>query len=489
MGQGQEAATLGDCLLGGAVHPARRRDKSPAVSIDHLIDLVPGDVLAICRRLREKGKRGWIVGGCVRDLLRGEPAKDWDVATDAHPEEVVGMFRKVIPTGIQHGTMTVLLNGTHYEVTTLRGEGAYTDGRRPDKVEFVDDITADLARRDFTFNAIAIDPVDGHLIDPFGGRADLDARVVRAVGDPAERFAEDGLRVLRAARFSASLECAIDPETERAMASERSHRTFRQVSAERVRDEWMKAMRARRPSVAFEVMRRTDLLGITCPELMESVGCEQNRWHAFDVWGHAMACLDACKPDPVLRVAALLHDVGKPRTRAFSEKTQDYTFYEHERIGAEIADPILTRLRFSNDERAQIVALVRHHLICYADDWTDAAVRRWLRRVTPGLAPDLYEIGVADALGKGRDASEDIAAIGRLRERVEAMLAAGAALSARDLAIRGDTLIRELGVKPGRVIGEILERLVELVTDDPSANEPARLLAAAREHLAEKPAG
>src|SRR3954471_12042550 len=364
--------------------------------IQPLIAKVPEDVLGICRRLREKGKRGWIVGGCVRDLLRGEPAKDWDVATDARPDEVVGMFKKVIPTGIQHGTVTVVLRGVHYEVTTLRGEGAYTDGRRPDKVEFVDDITADLARRDFTFNAMAIDPVDGHLIDPWSGRRDLDARVLRAVGDAMERFAEDGLRVLRAARFSATLECAIDPDTELAMRAPRSLDTFRKVSAERVRDEWLKAMHAKRPSVAFEAMRRTDLLGISCPELLESVGCTQNKWHAYDVWGHAMACLDACKPDPIIRTAALFHDVAKPRTRAFSDKTQDYTFYEHERVGAELADPILTRLRFSNEERARVVGLVRHHLICYSPDWSDAAVRRWLRRVTPELAPDLYAIGVAD---------------------------------------------------------------------------------------------
>jgi tRNA nucleotidyltransferase (CCA-adding enzyme) len=457
--------------------------------VDHLIELVPEDVLSICRRLREKGRRGWIVGGCVRDLLRGKDAKDWDVATDARPEEVMGMFRKVIPTGIQHGTVSVLIKGTHYEVTTLRGEGAYTDGRRPDRVEFVDDITADLARRDFTFNAMAIDPVDGHLIDPFKGRGDLDARVVRAVGDPLERFAEDGLRVLRGARFAATLECTIDPATESAMAHERALSTFRRVSAERVRDEWIKSMKARRPSVAFEVMRRTSILGITCPELMESVGCEQNKWHAFDVWGHAMACLDACSPDPVLRVAALLHDVAKPRTRAFSEKTEDYTFYDHERIGAEMAEPILARLRFSNEERAKITALVRHHLICYSDTWTDAAVRRWLRRVSPELAPDLYQIGVADALGKGRDASEDIAALARLRERVEAMIASGAALSAKDLAVNGGDLMKELDLKPSRVIGQLLERLVELVTDDPSANERARLLDAARRALAELSAG
>jgi tRNA nucleotidyltransferase (CCA-adding enzyme) len=452
--------------------------------VSSFLPRVPEDVLGICRRLAERGKRGWVVGGCVRDLLRGKPAKDWDIATDARPEEVTRAFSKVIPTGIQHGTVTVMVRGVPYEVTTLRGEGAYSDGRRPDAVEFVNDIVADLARRDFTFNAMAIDPIDGKLIDPFAGKTDLDAKVVRAVGVADERFAEDGLRVLRAARFAATLECAIDPDTERAMGSDRSLSTFRKVSAERVRDEWMKSMAAAAPSVAFEAMRRTGILAITCPEMMESVGCEQNKWHAFDVWGHAMACLDACRGDAALRVAALLHDVGKPRTRAFSEKTSDWTFYEHERIGAEMADPILMRLKFSNDERARIVALVRHHLICYADDWSDAAVRRWLRRVTPELAVDLYALGAADALGKGREASADIESLARLRARVDALLAAGAALSARDLALDGKVLMSELAIPPSRLIGQILEHLVERVTDEPELNERQALLAEARAFVA-----
>ncbi|MDI3286247.1 CCA tRNA nucleotidyltransferase [Polyangium sp. 15x6] len=448
--------------------------------VAHLIEKVPEDVLGICRRLRDNGKRGWIVGGCVRDLLRGEPAKDWDVATDARPEEVMRMFRKVIPTGLQHGTVTVLLRGVHYEVTTLRGEGAYSDGRRPDSVEFVDDISADLARRDFTVNAIALDPVDGHLIDPFGGKRDLDARVVRAVGEPRERFGEDGLRILRAARFSATLEFTIDPDTERAMGEPRSLVTFRRVSAERVRDEWLKSMRARRPSVAFEAMRRTGVLEITCPELLEGVGCVQNKWHAFDVWGHVMACLDASEPVPLLRVAALLHDVAKPRTRAFSEKTEDYTFYDHEKIGAEMATEILGRLRFSNEERDRIAALVRHHLICYDEGWTDAAVRRWIRRVTPDLAPDLYALALSDVRGKGRDATDEVQAIEQLRARATSLLAAGTALGTKDLKIRGNELMRELAIPPGPVVGEILAALVELVTDDPAENERDRLLAAAR---------
>jgi tRNA nucleotidyltransferase (CCA-adding enzyme) len=468
----------------GAAGGPKPRTGFAGSDLSPLIAKVPEDVLGICRHLRDKGKRGWIVGGCVRDLLRGEPAKDWDVATDARPDDVITMFKKVIPTGLQHGTVTVVKRGVHYEVTTLRGEGAYSDGRRPDSVQFVDDITADLARRDFTMNAMAIDPVDGHLIDPFGGRKDLHDRVIRAVGDPNERFGEDGLRVLRAARFSATLSCTIDPETERAMGSARSHDTFRRVSAERVREEWLKAMRAARPSIAFEAMRRTSILAITCPELVESVGCEQNKWHTYDVWGHAMACLDACKPDPILRVAALLHDVAKPRTRAFSDKTQDYTFYEHERVGAEMADPILMRLKFSNEERSKITALVRHHLICYADDWTDAAVRRWIRRITPELAPELYELGFADARGKGKEVEGDLASIERLRARVEAMLAAGAAFSARDLALNGSDLMRTLSIPPGRIVGEILAHLVEKVIDDPALNEREALVEEARRFVA-----
>jgi tRNA nucleotidyltransferase (CCA-adding enzyme) len=373
----------------------------------------------------------------------------------------------------------VIASGRHYEVTTLRGEGTYSDGRRPDWVEFVDDITADLARRDFTVNAVAVDPRNGALIDPFGGRSDLGGRILRAVGDPKERFAEDGLRVLRAARFAATLEFTLDPATEAAI--EPTLDTYRKVAAERVRDEWMKTMKARSPSRAFEVMRRTGILAVTCPELLEGVGMEQNRWHAFDVWRHGMECVDACVGDPVLRIAALLHDVGKPKTRAWSDKTGDYTFYDHDRVGAEIAEPIAARLRFSNDERARIVSLVRHHLFHYSDEWTDAAVRRWIRRVGPDRVDDLYVLNAADARAKGRDFTADIDALAQLKTHVARVLAAGAALSTRDLKINGHDLIRDLGIKPGPIIGQILDALLEAVTSDPCLNERSALLEKARE--------
>jgi tRNA nucleotidyltransferase (CCA-adding enzyme) len=448
------------------------------------LSLVPNHVFTIVERLRSAGRYAWIVGGCVRDSLLGKPVADWDVATEARPDELLKIFPRAIPTGLQHGTVTVVMGGHHYEVTTLRGETTYSDGRRPDAVHFVEEIASDLARRDFTVNAMAVDPVSGNLIDPFGGAADLASKTLRAVGNARERFSEDGLRVLRAARFAATLD--FDLEASTFAAIEPTLDTFRKVSAERVRDEWLKAMKAQKPSRAFEVMRTSGILGVTCPELLEGFGMEQNKWHTFDVWSHAMACMDACVGDPVLRIAALLHDVGKPRTRAMSEKTHDYTFYDHDRVGAEIADPICARLRFSTDERQRIVALVRHHLFHY-DQWSDAAVRRWIRRVGKERIEDLYALNEADLRGKAPTLEPDsLAPLYALRVHVERVLAEGAALSTRDLAIDGHVLMKELGIKPGRIIGEILDSLLEDVTTDPTLNEHAVLLERARRWLETK---
>ena len=298
------------------------------------------------------------------------------------------------------------------------------------------------------------------------------------MGNPVERFSEDGLRVLRAARFAATLECEIEPST--LAAIEPTLATYRKVSAERIRDEWIKTMKARRPSVAFDVMLGTGILRVTLPEMIESVGCEQNRHHAYDVWTHAIACLDACEGDPPLRIAALLHDIGKPRTRARSDKTGDYTFYSHEVVGAEMADPILERLRFSNEERERIVSLVRNHLVCYSDEWTDSTVRRWIRRVTRDRVEDLYALSRADALGKGRDVTAELEALTKLEERVAGVLAAKDALSVRELRVDGNDVIRELGIKPSRRVGEVLEALLEKVVEDPSLNERETLLAMIR---------
>ncbi|MFI5297005.1 MAG: CCA tRNA nucleotidyltransferase [Polyangiales bacterium] len=449
---------------------------------------IPASVRALCARLAERGHRAWIVGGCVRDLLRGVAPKDWDVATSALPEQVQKAFRRTIPTGLQHGTVTVHLDrrdgfsdGGAFEVTTLRGETTYSDGRRPDAVVFVDDIVADLARRDFTVNAIAIDPLgDGEhaIIDPFDGRGDLQRRILRAVGHAEERFAEDGLRALRAARFVATLEMQLDPATAAAIRPALS--TYAKVSAERVREEWLKSLGAKRPSRAFEVMREHGLLETSAPELMPQVGCGQNKWHRYDVWGHALACLDASAGDPILRLSALVHDVGKPKTKAFSDKTNDYTFYEHERVGAEIVAPLLQRLKFSNDERARITHLVRHHLVCYEPTWSDAAVRRWIRRIGRDRLEDLYALNEADNRGKDVDKEPDLSGLAELKARVAKQLEQGAALTLRDLAIGGRDLMTELSLKPSPKLGEILDRLLEEVLEDPTRNTRELLLDRAR---------
>lgn len=448
-----------------------------------LLRQVPEDVLGLCARLREAGKRAWVVGGSVRDLLLGKQVADFDLCTDARPDEMMKVFPRAIPTGIEHGTVTVVVKKRPYEITTLRGESTYSDGRRPDAVAFVDDITADLARRDFTVNAVALDPVSGQIIDPFDGRKDLAAKVLRAVGDPSARFGEDGLRVLRAARFVATLELTLDPGTEAGIAP--SLGTYRKVSAERVRDEWMKTMKARKPSRAFEVMERTGVLGVTCPELVEGVGVAQNKFHAYDVWRHGLECMDACPGDAVLRLAALFHDVGKPRTRAFSDKTKDYTFYDHDRVGAEIVEPICARLRFSNDERARITSLVRHHMFHYTDEWNDATVRRWLRRVGMDRVDDLYLLNEADVRAKGPAVAGDLdaglEALQRLKAHVAEVLAKGAALTTRDLKINGRDLMTTLALKPGPILGQILDALLEVVISDPSLNEREALLARAAE--------
>ncbi len=444
---------------------------------------VPRQVFWICDRLREHKKRAWIVGGCVRDMLLARDVSDWDVCTDATPKELLAVFPKAIPTGIDHGTVTVVRDHQHFEVTTLRGETTYSDGRRPDSVYFTDDIDKDLARRDFTVNAIALDPVTGHVIDPFGGQADLTKKILRAVGDPRERFNEDGLRVLRAARFVATLELELDGATQAAIGGALD--TYKKVSAERVRDEWVKTMKARRPSRAFDVMKDTGILGVSCPELLLGVGLEQNRYHTYDVWRHAMECMDACVGDPILRIAALFHDVGKPATRAFSEKTKDYTFYEHERVGAEIVDPICSRLRFSNDERARITHLVRHHLFHY-DQWSDAAVRRWIQRVGRERLADLYALNEADLRAKGREGPPDLEALAALKAHVERVLEAGAAFSTRDLAVNGNDLMRELGVARGRLLGDVLKELLDVAIQDPSKNTKDGLLAEARAILARR---
>jgi tRNA nucleotidyltransferase (CCA-adding enzyme) len=438
-------------------------------------DVAPA-ALEVCRKLAAAGHSAHVVGGCVRDVLLGRQAKDWDVATSALPEDVQKVFRRTIPTGIAHGTVTVLVGKEHVEVTTYRGEGAYSDARRPDHVVFGVGLDEDLARRDFTVNAIAYDPLADVLVDPFGGRVDLDARVLRAVGDPEARFREDGLRVMRAVRFAATLEMKIDPATEAAIPS--ALPSLARVSGERVRDELLKLLGAPVPSRGLAVAQRTGILGVILPELIEGVGVTQNRHHRFDVWEHTLAAVDATPAGagPLVRLGTLLHDVAKPRTAApRPDAPGENTFYRHDEVGAEMADAIGRRLKLSNAERERVVALVAHHMFWYSPEWSDGTVRRFIRRVGPELLPDLFALRAGDVVGRGRGEDPE-SELGELRRRIEKVIAEDDALTIGDLAVNGEDVMRVLGVPPGRAVGDALRALLERVIEDPSLNRRETLL-------------
>jgi tRNA nucleotidyltransferase (CCA-adding enzyme) len=440
---------------------------------------IPPEVLTVCQRLRDAGHAAYIVGGSIRDLLLGRPPGDFDVATSARPEATLGVFgnRFAIPTGLQHGTVTVVTGAgepkRHVEVTTFRGEGAYLDGRHPSTVTFSATLTEDLARRDFTMNAIAYDPATGEIIDPHDGRGDLARRLVRTVGDPLLRFAEDGLRPMRAVRQAAQLGFALDPATEAAIP--RTLASFRKVSAERIRDELRKLLLAPAPSLGIEAMRRTGLLAEVLPELLPTLGCVQNRFHKHDVYAHTLATVDAAEPDFIVRMAALLHDLGKPSTQAPRENAPgEFTFFRHEQVSLELAQAICARLKLPAGERDTICALVRGHMFFYTPDWTDGTVRRFVRRVGPEIVPRLFALREADIASRGQGEDRE-AETRELRARIGKVAADDAVLRVTGLAIDGQDVMRILGIPPGRRVGEVLEELLEKVLDEPGLNQRTTL--------------
>ena len=463
-----------------------------AVSLDAL--LVPADVLEVLRRLRAAGRQAFLAGGAVRDLASialgggGVSPQDFDVATDALPEEVAKLFPRVIPTGIAHGTVTVLSGEHKVEVTTFRGEGPYLDGRRPSSVSFLGDIEGDLARRDFTVNAMAWDPLGGGLRDPFGGLSDLSRRLLRAVGDPFARFSEDGLRPLRAVRFACTLRFALDHRTARAIP--RSLDTFAKVAPERVRDELVKLLvRGDPPSRGLRLLLRTGLLERIAPELLEARGFPQNRYHACDVWRHTLRCVDFTPADAVLRLAGLLHDVAKPRCAGPGAAPGEHTFYNHEHEGARIAADILLRLRLPRREIDRVALLVREHNWHYLPEWTDATVRRTLARIGPAGLAGLWALRRADLRARGRLVEEGLANQAAAEERFAHQLAQAAALRISDLAISGNDVMGALAEPAGPRVGKVLHALLEKVLDDPLLNTRERLLRLLPEVVQKLPTG
>lgn len=439
-------------------------------------EAVPTEVTAAAARLRDAGGQAWVVGGAVRDLLLGRPVRDWDLATDLEPDAILALFPGSLDVGARFGTVTVP-GPEGFEITTFRSDGIYSDARHPDEVTFSDSVEEDLARRDFTVNAFAYDPRADRLVDPQHGLADLSMSVLRAVGNAEARFREDALRLLRGVRLATELRFTIEPSTLRGMVLAADG--IVRIAPERVRAELDRLLELERPSLAFILLFETGLLQRILPELASCYGIAQNPHHAFDVFHHSLAALDrSAGANRVVRLAALFHDVGKPETRVESEETA--TFYSHQYRSEDHADRALRRLRYPNQEREAVAHLVRHHMFHYTEEWSDAAVRRFLREVGPDRVADLFAMRSADTLGNGLR-SRVAPQLGELSRRIDQILEAENALSVRDLEVSGHDLMKELEIAPGPKIGAILNALLEAVLDDPTLNERERLLDLARE--------
>ncbi len=426
---------------------------------------VPHDVVEIINVLGEHNFRGYVVGGAVRDLVLGTPVSDWDLATDATPDRLVQIFPKVVPTGLRHGTVTVLCGTSPYELTTFRTDGDYASQHQLRESSVTRNIEEDLKHRDFTINAMAYDPLRETLIDPFGGRRDLRKRIIRGVETPLNRFMEDGLRAYRAIRFSVTLNCRIEEKTFRAIPQ--SLEKARATSWERVRDEILRTLEARNPSNAFEMMRKTGLLALCLPELLE--GYRKKQGPSGDIYHHLLATVDAAPRRPLLRLACLLHDVGKARVR--KRLKTGYVFNGHERISAQMADGVAKRLRLSNHQRKYLCQLIENHGQPFQEMAHTPALRRFLSQIDTPFLDDLFILSIANRKASGADPSQ-MRALDHLRNKANQLLAARTPLAVSQLAIKGDTVKRILGITEGVQVGRVLTQLLDIVLENPEKNNP-----------------
>lgn len=445
---------------------------------------VPNKIKKLSQVFIKNNFQLFLVGGALRDNLLKEKNTDYDFATDAEPQEVMNIFPHVIPVGIAHGTVLVLYENEEYEITTFRTEEKYSDNRHPDKVNFVRNIDEDLKRRDFTINAFAYDLVNHKLIDNFDGEKDLKNKIIRAIGNPAERFQEDALRMIRACRFASKLNFTIENNTLDAIKE--NAKLIENISAERIHDELIKIMQTRQPSIALEYLRVTGLMQYILPELLEGFEIPQNKFHKFDVYYHNLYSCDGAPADNyIVRLAALLHDIAKPRTRREKEEKEGSSFYNHEIIGSKMVYKILKRLKFSNSDIKQITHLVKHHMFYYTNDWTDGAVRRFIRNVGEENLLNLFLLRDADRYGNGKRQGVPLTFI-QFKERISHILEVDSALKISDLDINGNLIMSELKLAPSPLIGEILNYLLELVLDNPDLNNAESLLASARDYYQKK---
>jgi putative nucleotidyltransferase with HDIG domain len=433
---------------------------------------VPAEITGLCRAIRDAGHEAYLIGGCVRDLLLDREPKDWDITTNATPEQIQSLFEETFYEN-KFGTVGVVTKSENprlkvVEITPYRVEGKYSNARHPDEVTFSTNLSDDLKRRDFTVNAIAYDPIEKELVDEHGGQDDLRRRVIAAVGDADERFQEDALRTLRAIRFSAELDFALDAKTAAAIAKDADR--LGKISKERIRDEFVRILESDRPMQAMYVAQKLGILKYVIPQLEEAIGVEQNQAHSYDVFEHLLRSLQhaADKKWPLeVRLAALLHDIGKPASRRWSDEKKDWTFHGHEVIGARMAEKILHDLRMPNETIKTVVALIRWHMFFSdPDKVTLSAVRRIITNVGVEHINDLLNLRICDRIGTGRPKEQPF----RLRKYMSMVdEAMRDPVTVSMLKIDGKKVM-DLGEKPGPRIGWTLHALLEEVLDDPSRN-------------------
>lgn len=453
-----------------------------------MIDHIPQEILGIYNKLTKANFEAYLVGGCIRNLLLKRPVKDWDMTTSATPEELLKIFTDGFYDN-KFGTVGVPIELNKekkvVEITTFRTEKGFTDQRRPDKVEWGKSVEEDLARRDFTINAIALklttneQRLTTNLIDPFNGQKDLENKTIKAVGNPKERFKEDALRLLRAIRIATELNFKIEDNTWKEMIADASLIT--KVSGERIRTELLRILASDNAYEGTMLLKNSNLLNHILPELIEGIGVSQKRpgrHHVDDVFTHNLLSLKSCpSKDPIVRFAALLHDVGKPQAMS-KDKDGLVIFHNHEVTGAKIAAEICERLKFSKIEKERVVNLIRWHMFGVNENQTDSAVRRFIRKIGVENVKDMMDIRIADRLGSGRPA--DSWRLKLFKKKVEEQLKP-AKFSVNDLAVDGNDIMKELNLKPGPKIGELLQKLFEEVEEDLSKNKKELLIKRVKE--------
>ena len=431
---------------------------------------IPEQVNTILEKLHESGHEAYVVGGCVRDALLGREPNDWDITTSALPHMVKEIFPRTIDTGLKHGTVTVLIGREAYEVTTYRVDGVYEDGRHPKQVTFTPSLSEDLRRRDFTINAMAYDP-DSGLVDLFGGQQDLSDGIIRAVGDPMQRFTEDALRILRAFRFAAQLGYGIDPDTLRA-ASELSQ-NLSKISSERIRDELEKILLSDNPDILMKAYE-AGITAVFLPEFDVCMETPQNTpHHCYNVGEHTIWSVARIRKDRILRLTMLLHDFGKPATRETDEKGIDH-FRGHPEESYHISKVILRRLKYDNETIRKVTTLVRYHDVRMR--LTEPAVRKTIVRIGEDLYPLYLEIQHADTMAQSLYQRDDkLAYTAELEMIYDRIMSRGDCLSLKYLAVNGSDIIAA-GVKPGREVGSILAQMLEDVLNVPEHNDKEYLM-------------